>query len=64
LIDVVFHDDLSRLRSGNGPENMAVVKHMAITLIRSTKATASLKARRKMAGWDRSYLGDALRGAA
>jgi hypothetical protein len=36
---VVFHDDLARLRSGHGPENMAIVKHMAINLMRSTKAT-------------------------
>jgi predicted transposase YbfD/YdcC len=26
VLDVVFHDDLARLRSGHGPENMAVVK--------------------------------------
>jgi predicted transposase YbfD/YdcC len=30
VLDVVFHDDLARLRSGAGPENMAIVKHMAM----------------------------------
>lgn len=64
VLDVVFHDDLARLRSGHGPENMAVVKHMAINLMRSTKATASLKVRRKKAAWNTGYLGDVLRGAA
>jgi predicted transposase YbfD/YdcC len=64
VLDVVFHDDLARLRSGHGPENMAIVKHMALNLMRSTKATASLKVRRKKAAWNTTYLGDVLRGAA
>jgi predicted transposase YbfD/YdcC len=64
VLDVVFHDDLARLRSGHGPENMAIVKHMAMNLLRSTKATASLKVRRKKAAWNTAYLADVLRGAA
>jgi predicted transposase YbfD/YdcC len=64
VLDVVFHDDLARLRSGYGPQNMAVVKHMAINLMRSTKATASLKVRRKKAAWNAAYLADILRGLA
>jgi predicted transposase YbfD/YdcC len=64
VLDVVFHDDLARLRSGHGPENMAIIKHTAMNLIRSTKATASLKVRRKKAAWNSAYLGDVLRGAA
>ena len=54
-LDVVFHDDLARLRTGHGPENMAIVRHMAMNLVR-TPPTASLKTRRKLAGWDHHYL--------
>ncbi len=43
VLDVVFHDDLARLRSGHGPENMAVVKHMAMNILRQAKPTTSLK---------------------
>jgi len=64
VLDVVFRDDLARLRSGHGPENMAIVRHMALNLMRSTGATASLKVRRKKAAWNTAYLGDVLRGAA
>jgi predicted transposase YbfD/YdcC len=64
VLDVVFHDDLARLRSGHGPENMAIIKHTAMNLMRSTKATASLKVRRKKAAWNAAYLGEVLRGAA
>lgn len=56
VLDVVFHDDLARLRTGYGPENMAVVKHMAINLVRKASPTTSLKNRRKLAGWDIAYL--------
>jgi predicted transposase YbfD/YdcC len=64
VLDVVFHDDLARLRTGHGPENMAVVKHMAMNLIRQAKPTTSLKNRRKLAGWNLDYLDALIRGAA
>jgi predicted transposase YbfD/YdcC len=63
-LDVVFRDDLARLRTGYGPENMAVVKHMAINLLRDAKPTTSLKNRRKLAGWNVEYLDQLIRGAA
>lgn len=56
VLDVVFHDDLARLRSGHGPENMAVVKHMAMNLIRHPKDRHSLKNRRKLACLNPDYL--------
>lgn len=56
VLDVVFHDDLARLRTGHGPENMAIVKHMALNLLNRTARTDSLKTRRKRAGWDEDYL--------
>src|ERR1700689_3052801 len=49
VLDVVFHDDLARLRSRNGPQNMAIVKHMAMNLVRNPKDKHSLKVRRKLA---------------
>ncbi|HEV7369747.1 ISAs1 family transposase [Arenibaculum sp.] len=56
VLDVVFHDDLARLRSGHGPQNMAVVKHMAMNLIRHPKDRHSLKNRRKLACLNPDYL--------
>jgi predicted transposase YbfD/YdcC len=56
LLDVVFHEDLSRLRSGAGPQNMATVRHMAMNLLRTPKDKHSLKVRRKSAAWDTAYL--------
>lgn len=56
VLDVVFHEDLSRLRSGAGPQNMATVRHMAMNLLRAPKDKHSLKVRRKSAAWDTNYL--------
>ncbi len=59
VLDVVFRDDLARLRTGHGPQNMAVVKHMALNLLCRAEPATSLKNRRKLAGWNLDYL-DAL----
>jgi predicted transposase YbfD/YdcC len=61
VLDVVFKDDLTRLRTGHAPENMAVVKHMAMNLLHRAKPTTSLKNRRKRAGWNTSYLESLIR---
>jgi predicted transposase YbfD/YdcC len=50
ILDVVFHDDLARLRTGSGPHNMAVIKHTALNLLATAKPITSLKNRRKRAG--------------
>ena len=64
VLDVVFHEDLSRLRSGAGPQNMATVRHMAMNLLRVPKDNHSLKVRRKSAAWDTAYLEALLRQSA
>lgn len=56
VLDVVLHEDLSRLRSGNGPHNMATVRHITLNLLRGAKDKHSLKVRRKSAAWDETYL--------
>ena len=60
-LDVVFKDDLARLRTGYGPENMAVVRHMAMNLLRQAGPTVSLKNRRTRAGWNTAYLESLIR---
>ena len=56
VLDVVFPDDLARLRTGHGPENMATVRHMAVNLVRDARGRHSLKVRRKKAAWNNNYL--------
>lgn len=56
VLDVTFADDQSRLRTGHGAKNMAVVRHFAINLVRAVNDKRSIKLRRKCAGWDLKYL--------
>jgi predicted transposase YbfD/YdcC len=55
-LDVTFKDDLSRIRTGHGPKNMAVVRHFSFNMIRQIDDRKSLKTRRKAAGWSTAYL--------
>jgi predicted transposase YbfD/YdcC len=56
MLDVVFHDDLMRLRTENGAKNMAILKHSALNMIRLHPKKASFKAKHKLAGWDENFL--------
>jgi len=64
VLDVVFRDDLARLRSGHGPANMAVIRHTALNMLGQATPTTSLKNRRKKAGWNQHYLAQVIRGTA
>ena len=61
-LDVTFGEDQCRLRSGHGPQNMAIFPHIVMNLMRTTRTRSSLKVRRKKAGWNSGYLGDILAG--
>jgi predicted transposase YbfD/YdcC len=60
VLDVVFADDMARLRTGHGAKNMAVVRHFAINLVRQARDKKSIKLRRKLAGWNDDYLASIL----
>lgn len=61
VLDVVFRDDLARLRTGHGPANMATVRRMAVNLVGDAHDRHSLKVRRKKAAWNQDYLEALLR---
>jgi predicted transposase YbfD/YdcC len=56
VLDVSFKEDLSRLRTGHGAHNMAVVRHFALNLVRQAKDKRAIKRRRKVASWNLDYL--------
>jgi predicted transposase YbfD/YdcC len=61
VMDVVFHDDLMRLRTENGPANMATIRHASLNIVKAIDDKASIKVRRKTLGWDDEYLFRAIR---
>jgi predicted transposase YbfD/YdcC len=60
VLDVTFCDDQSRLRTGHGARNMAVVRHFAINLVRTLNDKRSVRLRRKCATWNPDYLAQIL----
>ena len=57
VLDLSFREDESRVRTGKAPENLALIRHLALNLLRQDRASkTSIKARRKQAGWDNDYL--------
>jgi len=56
-LDIAFREDESRVRVGNSPQNFAVLRHIALNLLRQeTTATCAIKAKRLKAGWSEDYL--------
>lgn len=57
VLDIAFNEDDSRVRQGHAPQNLAVVRHMALNLLKMEQTSkGGVKARRKRAGWDEDYL--------
>lgn len=57
VLDIAFREDESRIRKDHAPQNMAVLRHLALNLLKQdTSVKVGIAAKRKMAGWDNSYL--------
>lgn len=57
VLDMAFREDESRVRIGDAAENLAVLRHLALNLLRQeTSVKVGIKAKRLMCGWDQTYL--------
>ncbi|MGH2532553.1 MAG: ISAs1 family transposase [Thermomicrobiales bacterium] len=57
VLDVAFREDESRVRTGHSAQNLAVLRRLALTLIRQDRSrTVGVKASRLRAGWETGYL--------
>lgn len=61
VLDVIFREDPARFRTGDGPQNMAIIRHTALNLASQAIPTASLKNRRKRPGRNVDYLETVIR---
>jgi predicted transposase YbfD/YdcC len=55
-LDVVMNEDQQHNRSGNGPTNLAVLRHMALNVMQKDTTKGSLRGKIRHAGWDERYL--------
>ena len=57
VLDVAFREDKCRIRKDNAPENFAMLRHIALNLLKKeTSCKNGIKAKRLKAGWDEQYL--------
>jgi len=57
VLDVAFREDDCRVRAGHAGENFAVMRHIALNLLKAVKGTKiGIKNRRLRAGWDHEFL--------
>lgn len=55
-LDIAFREDDSRVRSGHAQENLAILRRLALNLIKQdSQRKIGVKASRKRAGWDLDY---------
>jgi predicted transposase YbfD/YdcC len=55
-MDVIFGEDASRARLDEAPENFAVIRHIALNLLKRHPAKLSLKRKRFRAALDDAFL--------
>lgn len=56
-LDISFGEDDSRIRAGNAPENLAILRRFALSLIKNDPLRKiGVKASRKRAGWSNDYM--------
>ena len=60
-LDIAFREDESRLRERNAAENFAVLRHIALGLLKNdTRTKLDIKNKRLKGGWGERYLGKLL----
>ena len=59
-LDVLFHEDASRVRERTLTNNLSWMRRVAISLLKHHPSTDSLKGKRQSAGWNDQFLAEVL----
>lgn len=62
VLDVVFREDRSRIRAEHAGANLALIRRVAVSLLRRAPGKGSGVTKRLKAGWDDSYLLQVMQG--
>ena len=60
VLDVVMNEDQARSRKDHGPENLAVLRRLALNLAKLEPSKGSLRGKLKRAGWNDAFLSQLL----
>jgi predicted transposase YbfD/YdcC len=56
VLDVTFDEDRSRIRKDHGPDNFALLRRFAVSLIKQDTTPGSVRRKRKRAAWNNEAL--------
>ena len=56
VLDVHFAEDANRARKDNAPENLAILRRLALNILRANPDQMSIRRKIKRAGWDDAFL--------
>jgi predicted transposase YbfD/YdcC len=60
ILDVCFQEDQCRMRTDHSPENMALLRRLALSLLKQHKGKGSVRGKRLRGGWDNEFLVEVL----
>ena len=64
VLDMTFNEDQCRVRAGNAAQNLAVLRHLVMNLMRTAPGKKrSMVKRRQRCGWDRGFMLSVLAGS-
>ena len=56
MLDVTFREGEARIRKDNSPQNLAVLRHIALNILKQDTSKGSLKQKRYSAALDDAFL--------
>ncbi len=56
VLDVAFDEDAARSRKDNAPQNLALLRKLALNILRTHPDKGSIKGKIKCAGWNDAFL--------
>jgi hypothetical protein len=55
VLDMTFDEDRARNRKDNGPENLAILRKLALNILRRARPEISIRRKRKRSGWSNDF---------
>jgi predicted transposase YbfD/YdcC len=55
VLDMAFDEDRARNRKDHGPENLAILRKLALNVLQSARKDLSIRRKRKRAGWSDEF---------
>lgn len=55
VLDTAFDEDRARNRADHGPENLAILRRLALNLLKTARPDISIRRKRKRTGWSDEF---------